>query len=428
MGNPYSCQYSTPYWSSCRPAPVPVFSSSTTTIPVITTTSLVTTPSTFSSSLLTSRTTSQSTVSATSTSSSNSLSSMTSTVTITSTLTASSSSITSSASSSRSSSTISATSSSSSSTVSSSSSTSSATLTATPRPNYPGRIFNPYTDILTYPNIDLVGAQTQIGLNYFTLAFIGANSKNNPAWGGSDLAPVDKKSLYFGSQISAIKANGGDITLSFGGANVIELATIAADAASLAAQYQYCIDAYQAKAIDFDLEGGVVNNVAANDLRSQAVAILRKNNPGIVIGMSLPCTPSGLIASGIAILKSAVTYNTYYDLLNCMAFDFGSYFQPPNGVTPMADFAISAVQAINKQGSQVGLSNFKAGVVVSVGTDDIGGEIFTLDNAKTLFQFAKQNPWIGLVSFWCLNRDNAAASQQNQTLYQFSQVFAPLNA
>ncbi|KAJ3316273.1 hypothetical protein HDV06_003946, partial [Boothiomyces sp. JEL0866] len=61
--------------------------------------------------------------------------------------------------------------------------------------------------------------------------------------------------------------------------------------------------------------------------------------------------------------------------------------------------------------------------------DDVGAsETFTLANGQTLVQYVKQNTWIGLVSFWSLNRDNAASTQQNQTPYQYSQIFLALNA
>ncbi|KAJ3270363.1 hypothetical protein HDV01_007888 [Terramyces sp. JEL0728] len=329
------------------------------------------------------------------------------------------------------------TSSSSSSTLASSSkssSSSSSSATATPPPNYPGRRFTPYTDILAIPYIDLASIQSSIGLNYFTLSFIGACSNGNPCWGSYDALPVDPNNLYFGSQISAIRAKGGDIVLSFGGASIVELATVAADAASLAAKYQLCITAYKANAIDFDLEGDLVNNGPANDLRSQALAILKKNNPNLKIGLSLPCTPNGLVSSGVAILQSAKTFGLSYDckrivnlVLNCMAFDFGSYFAQA-GTTPMGAYAIQALGGINTQGAQAGLSNFKAGIIVSIGVDDVPGEIFSFDDANMVIQFAQQNSWVGLVSFWSLNRDNSASSQVTQTPYQYSKAFLALNA
>ncbi|KAJ3276074.1 hypothetical protein HDV01_006244 [Terramyces sp. JEL0728] len=300
--------------------------------------------------------------------------------------------------------------------------------TGTPIPQ--GKMFSPYCDILMYPTIDIASIQQTIGLHHFTLAFIGSDAFGKPSWGGQAL--VDKSNLYFIDQINAVRAGGGDVTISFGGANIVELAVVTSDPVALAAKYQFVIDVYKAKSIDFDIEGDVVTNAAANDVRSQAIRILNQNNPGLTVSATLPCTPNGLIASGLQVLTSAAKYGAQYHVLNCMAFDFGSYFAP-QGMTQMASYAISAATAINNQGKSSGLSNYKAGITIMIGNDDVQGEVFSLANGAQLLQFAQQNPWLGLVSFWSLNRDNGnfgplwASSGISQTPYEFSIMFNALN-
>lgn len=116
-----------------------------------------------------------------------------------------------------------------------------------------------------------------------------------------------------------------------------------------------------------------------------------------------------------------------------MAFDFGSYYAP-QGMTQMASYAIQAAKAIYSQGQAAGLSNYKAGVTIMIGNDDVQGEVFSLANGAQLLQFAQQNPWLGLVSFWSLNRDNGnfgplwASSGISQTQYEFSKMFNALNS
>ncbi|KAJ3322619.1 prephenate dehydrogenase (NADP(+)) [Boothiomyces sp. JEL0866] len=315
-------------------------------------------------------------------------------------------------------------------TTSTKSHTATHTTAPTAVPQSQGQMFSPYCDVLMYPTIDIASIQQAIGLNHFTLAFIGSDAFGNPAWGNQVL--VDKSNLYFIDQINAVRAAGGDVTIGFGGANIVELAVVTSDPVQLAAKYQLVIDLYKAKSIDFDIEGDVVTNAPANDVRSQAIKILKQNNPSLIVSATLPCTPFGLIASGIQVLTSAAKYGAHYDVLNCMAFDFGSYYAP-QGMTQMASYAIQAAKAIYSQGKSSGLSNFKAGVTIMIGNDDVLGEVFSLANGAQLIQFAQQNPWLGLLSFWSLNRDNGnngplwASSGISQTQFEFSKMFNVLN-
>lgn len=139
-----------------------------------------------------------------------------------------------------------------------------ATATSTPAPppvtGAPagGARFAPYVDTSLYPAYDLVDTATKTGVNEFHLAFITSGGGCAPLWGGvTDLAS-DKVA----AQIGALRAKGGDVRVSFGGAAGHELALNCATADALAAAYGKVIDQYRLTKVDFDIEGAALPDTA----------------------------------------------------------------------------------------------------------------------------------------------------------------------
>ena len=58
-----------------------------------------------------------------------------------------------------------------------------------------------------------------------------------------------------GTQITGVRALGGDVVVSFGGASGQELAEVITDVAALQRPIRSVIDAYGLTHIDFDIEG-----------------------------------------------------------------------------------------------------------------------------------------------------------------------------
>ena len=100
------------------------------------------------------------------------------------------------------------------------------------------------------------------GLDVVTLAFVvsAMNAKGEPicapAWGA--IGPIGRDLLANGTTIQslvrAIRKAGGDVIVSFGGANPMELALACPTAAKLQAAYQAVVDRYKATSIDLDVE------------------------------------------------------------------------------------------------------------------------------------------------------------------------------
>ena len=125
------------------------------------------------------------------------------------------------------------------------------------------------------------------------------------------------------------------------------------------------IDRYSIKWVDFDIEGSAVADLKSVNIRNQALAILKKNNPDLILSYTLPTLPTGLTADGINLLKSAFQNSVPVDVINIMAMDYGNGVAP-NGATGMGGYAIQAANAVYAQAQQVGLKSARIGVTPMV--------------------------------------------------------------
>jgi hypothetical protein len=275
-----------------------------------------------------------------------------------------------------------------------------------------GAGFAPYVDTSLYPPFDLVATAKASGVKNFTLAFVVSGGGCVPKWGGvSDLA-----SDAVAGQIGALRAAGGDVRVSFGGANGSELATACSSAGDLAAAYQQAVDAYGLTKIDFDVEGGALGDSAANTRRDQAIAQLQQNaagkGRGLDVSFTLPALPTGLTQDGINLVSGAKAAGVRIGAVNIMAMDFGDGVAPnPSG--RMGSYAIDAATATQAQVKSVlGLSDAaawaKVAVTPMIGVNDVATEVFTVADAKQLAAFAssKHLAWLAM---WSGTRDKACA-------------------
>jgi len=203
------------------------------------------------------------------------------------------------------------------------------------------------------------------------------------------------------SQVKAIQAADGDVTISFGGAAGQEAALTAMTAANLQAGYQSVIDRYHVHSLDFDIEGAAVAD-QRSILRDQALVGLKAANPGLNISFTLPVLPTGLTADGINVLASAKHDGLNVDLVNIMTMDYGASVD--NGGAMGVD-AINATIATEKQLASLGLSS-KIGITPMIGVNDIASEVFTLADAQTLVNYAQLDANVARLSMWSVARDN----------------------
>ncbi|MBM9508749.1 cellulose binding domain-containing protein [Actinacidiphila acididurans] len=264
--------------------------------------------------------------------------------------------------------------------------------------------FAPYVDTSLYPPYDLTGAMKGGGVKQFTLAFVLSGGGCTPKWGGvSDLG-----SDAVAAQIGAVRAAGGDVRVSFGGANGTELASACSSAADLAAAYGKVVDQYRLTRVDFDVEGGALGDTAANTRRAQAIAQLQHGHPGLTVSYTLPVMPTGLTQDGIDVLTDAHGNGVDIAAVNIMAMDYGSSYSGD-----MGQYAIDAATATQAQVKGVlGLSDAaawkKIAVTPMIGVNDVSSETFTVADASQLVTFAR-GKGLAWLSMWSAGRDKQCA-------------------
>ena len=204
------------------------------------------------------------------------------------------------------------------------------------------------------------------------------------------------------AQVQAIQAAGGNITISFGGAAGQEAALTAPNATVLQAEYQSVIDRYHITSIDFDIEGAAVMEQHSITMRDQAIVGLQAANPDLKVSFTLPVMPTGLVASGLNLLQSAMNDGVRVDMVNIMTMDYGQG-QDNNGQMGLS--AIQASEATQQQLAAMGL-NAKIGITPMIGVNDIASEVFTLADARALVNYAANDPDVALLSMWSVARDN----------------------
>ncbi|MER6682791.1 glycoside hydrolase family 18 protein [Streptomyces olivaceoviridis] len=289
--------------------------------------------------------------------------------------------------------------------------------------------FAPYVDTSLYPAFDLLGAADATGVKNYNLAFLTDGGGCTPKWGGV----TDLTSDAVAAQIGALRAKGGDVRVSFGGASGSELATTCSSADALAAAYGKAVDSYRLTKVDFDVEGGALPDTAANTRRAQAIAKLQAQHPGLDVSFTLPVMPEGLTQDGVNLLANAKSNGVRINTVNIMAMDYGASYSGDMGT--YAEQAATATQAQVK--SVLGLSDSAAWKAVAVtpmiGVNDVSSEVFKVDDAAQLVDFARSKG-LGWLSMWSATRDkqcaggtkptaDATCSSVTQEPFAFSKAF-----
>jgi len=294
-----------------------------------------------------------------------------------------------------------------------------ASAAANPGPGFPAHFAAPYAEMWLNPSTLMAGANAT-GNRYYTLAFIISQGTCNATING-DIAITD---AGWNNAINSLRASGGDVIASFGGASGTEL-TSCSTVAAMQAQYKRVIDQLNLTRIDLDIEGATLNNTAANDRRNTALANLQQQYAAagrtLAVNYTLPVNPTGLEANSISLLNNAKAHNLNVNAVNIMTMDYG----------PAMDMGQAAIRAATALHGQLGaIWNTKTsaqlwameGNTPMIGVNDTVAEVFTTQDAGELESFAATNG-IQMLSFWALGRDNSASSGTPQSQYQFTNIF-----
>lgn len=256
--------------------------------------------------------------------------------------------------------------------------------------------YAPYVSATEASATDSAGSPTT-----YNLAFvISGGGDCTPKWDGTEA--IGDSAVK--SRIARLKQDGATVRVSFGGASGKELAATCDSASALAAAYARALDAAGSTQADFDIEGDELTDSRTVALRSEAIARLQKERPGVRVSFTLPVMPSGLDADGLALLESANTHDVQVSTVNLMTMNYGESY-----TGDMGDYALTSAEAAHTQLKKVfGLSDAAAwrGMALTsmIGVNDVAGETFTLSDAAQVRRFAGRKE-IAWVSMWSSFRD-----------------------
>jgi hypothetical protein len=267
--------------------------------------------------------------------------------------------------------------------------------------SWPAHVFAPYVDT-GLSNTTLTTVAADYGTQYFTLAFVNGSGcqwslPNQSGWQ---------------SQVSALQAEGGDVSISFGGYTVdtdgTDLGAQCSSAAAMAAQVESTVTTLNVSHLDFDIESNEQDNNADLALTAQALSQVRSWASGsgrqLEITYTIPTLPTGLTSEGLNVLNTAKANGFTPDVVNIMTMDYGT------SGTEMGTAANQALDAVATQLESIyGLSSSaayaKLGNTPMIGQNDTQGEIFTVADASTVESYAASKG-IAELSFWAEGRDN----------------------
>jgi hypothetical protein len=272
---------------------------------------------------------------------------------------------------------------------------------------WPAHVFAPYADTWS-GNITLSNVASQYGTKFFTIAFVDG--------AGCQWSIGEQSSLQ--SQIAALRAQGGDVAISFGGytsdANLTELGDSCSSPQAAATQIESVASTFGVTHLDFDIEANSLTNAAGIDRRDKALALVRSWASGqglsLTLSFTIPTLPSGLTQDGLNLLANARSNGFTPDIVNVMTMDYGT------SGTEMGDAAVQALGAVagqvaNTFGISTSAAYAKLGDTPMIGQNDSAGEIFTVADGATL-ESAAASDGIALLSYWDENRDNGGCPGQ----------------
>ncbi|WBP89652.1 carbohydrate binding domain-containing protein [Kitasatospora cathayae] len=295
---------------------------------------------------------------------------------------------------------------------------------STPPPNVALPVA-PYIDMGAWPTPSMPDMAKAGGVRGYSMGFVtGVGCK--ASWFNA----YDPRTGWAKDQIDALRAAGGDVKLSFGGAAGTELAAACTSVDSLFNEYDAVVNAYDLRYVDYDIEGAAIADTASDDRRSAALAKLQQAHPGLKVSLTLPVLPEGLTRDGVAVVKSARDAGVNLDLVNIMAMD---YYRSG---TDYGNAAVQAAQSTFGQLKALYPAKTDAQLWAMVGVTPMIGEnddhqIYDQAAAQRLVTFAQQNH-LGLLAFWDATRDANACTGGSlakctnipQQPYEFAKIFS----
>jgi hypothetical protein len=252
---------------------------------------------------------------------------------------------------------------------------------------------------------EVADAMAATGARHFNLAFVLDSGDCVPAWDGDADRTVVADTAVAGL-VRQIRRSGGDVAVSFGGYNGVELGASCDSAEELARAYQQVIDKYRLTRVDLDYEGDDLNSNLA--VRTGALRLLQERARAagreLRLTLTVPVTTLGLDAATRTQLRAVVAAGVRLELVNLMAFDFG-----PTGEWSLVDSVRFLADAAKDQIKSIfGYDDVNAygrlGLQLMNGRTDEPTVRFRQTDFTALLSYARSKH-MGWFSYWALNRD-----------------------
>ncbi len=254
------------------------------------------------------------------------------------------------------------------------------------------------------------------------LSFIVSSSGDpcTPSWGGAYNIVQAHTSLDLERRIARLQQRGGSVGVSFGGQRNDELATACTDPDKLLAAYKSVVEHYNLDTIDLDLELSNLTDPIVAARRARAIAELqasrRAAGKNLAVWVTLPVAPQGLTEDGTNAISALLENGVDLAGVNVMTMNYGQSLA--SGKTMLQ----GSEDALNETHRQLGILYQQAGIYLNsatlwskigatpmIGQNETTDEVFTLDDAQGLNDFAHSHG-IGRMSMWSANRDVACGS------------------
>ncbi|WP_330984784.1 MULTISPECIES: fibronectin type III domain-containing protein [Enterobacterales] len=285
----------------------------------------------------------------------------------------------------------------------------------------------PYIDYTAWPTPQCSKYGSESGLKNYILGFIvtgTVDGEPRPCWGGqsalSDSNDPNSEAVYSGdatiseygkSDIAALRAAGGDIVVSFGGASGQLIEETITDIPALVSLYSGVIENYALTMIDFDIEGAALQRKDILQRHLSVISQVQALYPQLKISWTLPVdgqtdpASQGFSSYGRDFLSMIAEAGFSPSMINGMTMDFGATNPPPDVYT-------GCVYALNAMQAQIAAYFPKwtaaqiwrrMGATPMFGINDNATD-FTPENQQQLLAFARENN-LGCLSGWDATRD-----------------------
>ncbi|WP_370150971.1 chitinase [Streptacidiphilus sp. EB129] len=245
-----------------------------------------------------------------------------------------------------------------------------------------------------------VDVMAATGATQLTLGFVTSDGGCNPVWDGT--RPLDPGGSD-ATAIAAIRAHGGDVMVSFGGASGDKLGVTCASADALAAAYRKVVDTYRLGAVDFDLENDEVADGTVRQRVVDAIGRLHSAEPGLRMFATFGVGTEGPDANEQDLIRRGAAAKLALTGWVGMPFDFGGHQGGMAQVSTAAIDGLARTLAAD-YGWPLDQAYRHAGLSSMNGVTDEADETVSPADFTAMLGYARTHH-LARFTFWAVNRD-----------------------